>query len=156
MTLTNIKPSTISLTKGIATLTTIESAIVTLEISPKAFALISQMKAILTAPELITEYIQRVIAHPTTSEREGYHLATNHVLYAIRKEQLVLNPMSAESFLDMYMLNPLQALSLYFKEHISTHQVERMNKWGMNVKDLIAIKQHDFNIRFDRAAMQFA
>lgn len=154
MTLANIKPS-ITLKRGIESMATIESAIATLEISSKAIILVANMKAILTTPELITEFIQRVLAHPNNNEDSQNGYATQ-ILNAMRKEQLVLNPMSTESFLDVYMLNPLQALTLYFKEHITLHQVERMNEWGVNENDLVAMKQRDINIRFDRATMQFA
>ncbi|WP_440118386.1 hypothetical protein [Paenibacillus sp. QZ-Y1] len=134
-------------------MTTIESAITTLKISTKAIVLIAQMKAILTTPELITEYVHRVMTHPSANDhcRNGYAF---QVLCDMRKEQLTLNPMSDDLFLDMHLLNPVKALTLYFKENIVPLQVERMKKWGINAKDLITAKQHDSNIRFERAVMQ--
>ncbi|GGH46467.1 hypothetical protein Q9R46_16170 [Paenibacillus sp. RRE4] len=149
-----IKSSTTTQVKGINTMTTIESAIATLEISSTAIVLIANMKAILTTPELITDFIQRVIDHPANNERYGNSSATNLVLYDIRKEQLALNSISDDSFLDMYLLNPLQALRVYFKESIVPHEVERMKQWGVNVNDLITAKKFDKNIRFERAVMQ--
>ncbi|MBD8838874.1 hypothetical protein IFU39_13720 [Paenibacillus sp. CFBP 13594] len=117
------------------------------KISKKAGTLIANIKAVLTTEELRYDFMMRVSLDPT-------ELEINRLLYDIRKEQLELNPMSVESFIDMYLLNPVKALTLYFKENIVPYQVERMKQWGININDLITAKQYDSNIRFERAVMQ--
>lgn len=52
------------------------------------------------------------------------------LLNEMRKEQLCLNPMSDESFLDMYLLNPIQALRQYFKHSIVPAHEERIQQWN--------------------------
>ncbi|WP_440112218.1 hypothetical protein [Paenibacillus sp. QZ-Y1] len=126
---------------------TIEEVIADCNVSKKAGALIANIKAVLTTEELRYDFMMRVSLDPTGVE-------INRLLYDMRKEQLELNPMSVELFMDIYLLNPVKALTLYFKENIVPHQVERMKQWGVNANDLISMKQNDRNIRFERAVMQ--
>lgn len=129
---------------------TIETLISTLAISKKTIVFVAQLKVILTTSDQINEYIERVQNYTGYGER-GQIL--NKILFKMRKEQLQTDPMSKEIFLEMYLLNPLQALIIYFKEHIIPYQVERMKKWGVTVEQLVNLKQQDPTIRFEHALM---
>ncbi|WP_181429846.1 hypothetical protein [Paenibacillus illinoisensis] len=107
-------------------------------------SLILQLKAILVTEELRYDFMMRVPSDPTGSE-------VFNLLHKIRKEQLEVNPMSDELFLDMYFINPVQALRQYFKEHIIPFQVERMRKWEVTVEQLINLKKNDKYIQFEIA-----
>lgn len=156
MTLANIKPFTTTTktqTKGIESMTTfnpaytIEQILVECEISKKALILIDKMKVVLSSEELRAEFMSRIPFEPS-----GYQI--NKLIDQMRKEQLKLNPLSSESFLDMYLLNPLDALRAYFKHSISLGHLERMKEWGINIKDIVEIKNKDNEIYFDNAMME--
>jgi phage terminase large subunit-like protein len=125
---------------------TIDEVITDCNVNKKALILIPQMKAVLITDELKYEFMMRINYDPSGHE-------VNDLLYKMREEQLKTNPMPDQSFMDTYLLNPVQALKQYFKEHIIPYQVERMMKWGVTVEELVKLKQQDSNIRFERAVM---
>ncbi|MEI2281256.1 hypothetical protein [Paenibacillus polysaccharolyticus] len=145
------KPSTTTQVKGHDTMAvaykptyTVEQIIVECEISKKALALIASMKAVLTTGELCNEFMDRI-----GFDYNGVNI--NGLIWKMRKEQLKLNPMSDESFLDMYMLNPLQALRTYFKHSVSYAHMERIKDWGINIKDIVEMKKQDNNVHLNDA-----
>lgn len=152
MTLANIKPSTISLTKGTNTMTTtftvpawtFEEIISECEINEKAVQLIANMKAVLTTDELCNEFMNRIEYDPT-----GVDL--NRLTSKMREEQLQLNPMSDESFLDTFMLNPLQALIEYFKHSVVPAHIDRMKQWAIDIRDVMELKKLDNEIHLNEA-----
>ncbi|WP_340018402.1 hypothetical protein [Paenibacillus sp. FSL H3-0457] len=119
-----------------------ESIITKLEINPKAHGLIANMKAVLTSDELRYEFMMRVPHKPAGSNIHA-------LLDEMREEQLYINPMSDESFLDMYMLNPLQALVQYFKHSVSNAHLERVKQWRIDIKDVMRIKRIENNIHLN-------
>lgn len=155
MTLTTIELSNITTAKGINTMATtfnqpawtLEQIFNECEISKKALVLIFNMKAVLTSTELCNEFMDRI-----GFDYNG--VTINRLISKMRKEQLQLNPMSDESFLDMYLLNPLQALRTYFKHSISFAHLERMKDWSINIKDIVELKNKDNNIHFDDAMLE--
>lgn len=123
---------------------TIESIIAKLEINPKSLVLIANMKAVLTTEELRYDFLMRMPHRPSgTNVRD--------LIDEMRDEQLQLNPMSHESFLDLYMLNPITALTQYFMHSVSSAHVERIKLWGINIKDIIKLKQLNNNIHLNTA-----
>lgn len=145
--ITTAKEQPIMTTDYVRPTWSIEEVIEDCKISKKAGILIAQLKAILTTNDLRYEFMMRAPIDPTGTE-------VNRLLYKMREEQLQLNPMSDESFMDLYLLNPVQALKEYFKEHLIPYQVERMKKWGVTVEELIKMKKEDNSIRFECAAME--
>ncbi|PZT54341.1 MULTISPECIES: hypothetical protein [Paenibacillus] len=123
---------------------TIEEVIVDCNVSKKAIALIDNFKAILVTEELRYEFMMRVPFDPN-----GHQVFD--LLHEMRKEQLCLNPMSDESFLDMYLLNPIQALRQYFKHSIVPAHEERIQQWNIDLKELVKLKQTDYSIHLNRA-----
>lgn len=91
---------------------TLEEMYVACEVSKKAVNIIHGMKALLTTQELRQQFMERVPIYPTSIQVFG-------LLHQFRREQLELNPMSDEDFKDMSLLNPLKALTHYFKEQVS-------------------------------------
>ncbi|WP_339198493.1 hypothetical protein MKY95_10000 [Paenibacillus sp. FSL P4-0176] len=151
MTLANIKPSTISLSKGIFTVATnnnvtwtIEEVITDCDICKKALGLIAYLKAVLATEDLCYEFMMRVPFDPNGQQ-------VSDLLDKMREEQLQINPMSHESFLDMYLFNPLQALMQYFKHSVSTSHLERIKQWGIDIKDVIKLKHLDNTIHLNDA-----
>lgn len=71
----------------------------------------------------------------------------------MREEQLTINPMSDGAFMDMFMLNPLQALIQYFKHSVVPAHIERMKQWNIDIKDVVEMKKKDNTIHFDEALM---
>ncbi|WDQ34948.1 hypothetical protein PTQ21_12185 [Paenibacillus marchantiae] len=143
------KPSTTSQVKGNESLTTFilpawtfEQIIIECEIKKNAFMLIADMKAVLATDELRNEFMNRIPHKPSGSNIHA-------LLDEMREEQLYINPMSDESFLDMYMLNPLQALMQYFKHSVSTAHLERVKQWRIDIKDVMRIKRIKNNIHLN-------
>ena len=126
---------------------TIDEILADCNVSKKAIQVIADIKSILVTEELRTEFMVRIPIEPTG--HDVYNL-----VHKMRKEQLELNPMSDDSFLDMYLLNPLEALRQYFKHNIVPSHIERMKQWKIDMMDLIELKKKDINIHFDRAMME--
>lgn len=122
----------------------IEEVIADCEISKKALGLIANLKAVLTTEDLRYEFMMRVPFDPTGSD-------VGKLVNQMRDEQLMLNPMSHESFLDIYLLNPIAALTQYFKHHVVAAQIERMKQWGINIKDVVGLKQINNTIHLNDA-----
>lgn len=125
---------------------TFEQIIAECEISKKALIQIDNMKAVLTTDDLRYEFMMRVPFDPTG-------LDISRLISQMRKEQLEINTMSDEAFMDIYMLNPLEALTQYFKHSIVPAHIERMQLWGIDIKDVIELKKKDNNIHFDNVMM---
>lgn len=51
--------------------------------------------------------------------------------------------MSDESFLDMYLLNPIQALRQYFKHSIVPAHEERIKQWNIDLKELVKLNKRE-------------
>ncbi|WP_366348324.1 hypothetical protein [Paenibacillus amylolyticus] len=117
---------------------TFESIITKLEINPKAHGLIANMKALLTSDELRCEFMMRIPYKPSG-------LNIDALLDEMRDEQLQSNPMSDDAFLDMYMLNPLQALRSYFLHSVVLAHIERIQQWGVDVNDIVKLKRMESN-----------
>jgi len=140
--ITLAKEQTTMTTGYIKPIWTIDEVITDCEISKKAIALIANMKAVLTTDELRNEFVMRIPHKPSG-------LNIHALLDEMREEQLYINPMSVESFLDMYLLNPIAALIQYFKHSVSTTHLERIKLWGINIKDVARLKQLDNNIHLN-------
>ncbi|MGV2887133.1 hypothetical protein [Paenibacillus taichungensis] len=150
MTLMNNKLSTtqaeeqIEMTTSSELTWTFEELFVDCDIKKKALQLIADIKSLLVTDELRAEFMVRVPFDPTGND-------VNNLLRKMREEQLLINPMSGESFLDMYLLNPLQALKEYFKHSVVPVHIERIQKWGINLRELVKLKQNDNTIHLNAA-----
>ncbi|MFS0857357.1 hypothetical protein [Paenibacillus taichungensis] len=150
MTLMNNKPS-ITQAEEQATMTTsyqltwtFDELLTDCNINKKALQLIADIKSLLVTDELRTEFMVRVPFDPT-----GHQVF--NLVHKMREEQLLTNPMSDESFLDMYLLNPLEALRGYFKHSVVPVHIERIQKWGIDLRELVKLKQNDNNIHLNCA-----
>ncbi|WP_063565453.1 hypothetical protein [Paenibacillus sp. O199] len=150
MTLMNNKPS-ISQAEEQATMTTPSQLTWTFEelftdcnINKKAIQLIADIKSILVTEELRYEFMMRVPFDPT-----GHQVF--NLVHKMREEQLLINPMPDESFLDMYLLNPLQALREYFKESVVLVHLERIREWNIDIREIVKLKQNDNTIHLNCA-----
>ncbi|MCG7377412.1 hypothetical protein MH215_10430 [Paenibacillus sp. ACRSA] len=121
---------------------TLESIITKLKINPKAHRLIANLKAVLTTDELRYDFMMRIPYSPSGSNIHA-------LLDEMRDEQLQSNPMSDDAFLDMYMLNPLQALRNYFLHSVVLAHIERIQQWGIDVNDIIKLKRMESNIHLN-------
>ncbi|QLG38708.1 hypothetical protein HW560_11725 [Paenibacillus sp. E222] len=149
MTLMN-KPSTTSQTEEQTTITTtlnqpawtFDEIMTECEIKKNALMLIADMKAVLTTGELCNEFMMRIPHKPSGSNIHA-------LLDEMRDEQLKTNSMEHDVFLDIYLLNPIAALIQYFKHSVSTAHLERIRLWGINIKDVVRLKQLDNNIHLN-------
>ena len=114
------------------------------KIGKKAIQLIADIKSILVTEDLRYEFMMRVPFDPT-----GYDVF--NLVHKMRKEQLQLCPMSDDSFLDMFLLNPLEALRQYFKHSVVPAHIERIQQWGIDLKDIVKLKQNDNTIHLNSA-----
>ncbi|MDR6725025.1 hypothetical protein J2W91_003511 [Paenibacillus amylolyticus] len=150
MTLMNNKPSTTTQVEEQTTMIitfnqpawTLEQIFTECEVSKKALILIAEMKAVLTTGELCNEFMNRIPHKPSGSNIHA-------LLDEMREEQLKTNSMQHDVFLDMYLLNPIAALIQYFKHSVSTAHLERIRLWGINIKDVVRLKQLDNNIHLN-------
>lgn len=109
---------------------TLEEMYVACKVSEKAVNIVYGMEALLTTQDLRQQFMTRVPIYPTPMQVFG-------LLHQFRREQLVSNPMSDEDFKDVFLLNPVKALTQYFKEQVSPVCVERMRKYGVTIEHLI-------------------
>ncbi|RPK24000.1 hypothetical protein [Paenibacillus xylanexedens] len=153
MTLMN-KPSTTSQVEEQTTMTTasniswtFDQLLADCKVGKKAIQLIADIKSILVTEDLRYEFMMRVPFDPT-----GYDVFS--LVHKMREEQLTANPMPDDSFLDMFMLNPLESLRQYFKHSITPYHIDRMKQWGIDIKDVMELKKTENMIHFDHAMMQ--
>ncbi|PIH59700.1 hypothetical protein [Paenibacillus sp. LK1] len=151
MTLMNNKPSTNPQAEEQTTMTTSSQFTWTFEelftdcnVNKKAIQLIADIKSILVTEELRTQFMMRINYDPSALE-------VFDLVHRMREEQLLFNPMSDESFLDMYLLNPLQALKEYFKHSVVLVHLERIREWNIDIRELVKLKQNDSTIHLNRA-----
>lgn len=121
---------------------TFESIITKLEINPSALGLIANMKAVLTNDELRHQFMMRIPHKPSGSNIHA-------LLDEMREEQLTINPITDEAFLDMYMFNPVAALIQYFKHNVVPAHIDRMKQWGININDIVKLKGIENNIHLN-------
>ncbi|MHA7582057.1 hypothetical protein ACX12E_16950 [Paenibacillus vandeheii] len=123
---------------------TLEEMYTACEVSKKAVNIIHGMKALLTTQELRQQFMARVPIYPTPMQ-------VNDLLHQFRCEQLDSNPMSDDDFKDLFLLNPLKALTQYFKEQVSPVCVKRMQEWGVTTDKLIEQRSRNKYVHIIRA-----
>jgi hypothetical protein len=147
----NNKPSTNPQAEEQTTMTTsyqptwtFEELFTDCNVNKKAIQLIADIKSILVTEGLRTQFMMRINYDPSALE-------VFDLVHRMREEQLLINPMSDESFLDMYLLNPLQALKEYFKHSVVPVHLERIREWNIDIKDLVKLKQNDNTVHLNTA-----
>ncbi|PQP82816.1 hypothetical protein C0Q44_15640 [Paenibacillus sp. PCH8] len=123
---------------------TLDEIYVACEVPKKALNIIHGIEALLTTQELRQQFMARVPIYPTS-------IQVFTLLKHFRREQLELNPMSDEDFRYMFLLNPLKALTQYFKELVSPVCVERMRTYGVTIEHLIEQRKLNRHIHVVRA-----
>ncbi|MBU9706842.1 hypothetical protein KSP24_07860 [Paenibacillus sp. AK121] len=88
----------------------INDLINTLNISPEAWRIRNDMQIILNTVERRNEYVNRIV----NVNRESRFL----LLHQMKNEYLQHDQLSDEQFIQMYAVNPVEALSVYFLQSI--------------------------------------